>query len=411
MLFTAYLSSTLRDLEAERRGVLDALSGECFVRQSYRASEDALVETCLNDVAQCDLFIVILGLRYGHVPGKPFRNPKKLSISELEYQQAGKVGIPRLVFLKDEDAVSYKQTDAKTKEHPPERIEAFRAAASADQRAAVFKDVTDLRESVLKGFRDFEKKRQGKGTGEARPAGKPPSNESVRSGYVSWLREECEKVVLLGLDLRDRQSVRLGQVYVPALTTRPLKEESSGTARRSAGRADPDEPSHEPLLHRLGKESLYVPGAPGSGKSTFCRWLALSVATGEVRAHPLGVPKKFEEAMPKGLRGRFPFFCQLRQWASDRRWLAGNGQWVQKQLEDALSAWIDATSPGSLTSAVFRDELARGRSVVILDGVDEIPEQSGEHYPRRNFLTGLADAVPHWTRAKNRMLLTSRLRR
>jgi len=121
--------------QAERRGVLDALSGECIVRQSYRPSKDALVESCLNDVAQCDLFIVILGLRYGYVPGKPFRNPKKLSITELEYQQAGKAGIPRLVFLKDEDAISYKQTDAKTKEHPPERIEAFRATASTDQRA------------------------------------------------------------------------------------------------------------------------------------------------------------------------------------------------------------------------------------------------------------------------------------
>ena len=408
MPFTVYLSSTLKDLEAERRGVQEALGDQCIVRHSYRASEDALVDSCLNDVAECDLYIVILGLRYGFVPTRGFSNPEKLSITDLEYRQAGTAGIPRLVFLKDKSAIPFTETDADSGEHPPERIAGFRSTASADQRPALFKTIPELREHVLKAFNDFRAKRQSTTTRAARPAGEPLSNETVRNGYVSWLREECEKVVLLGLDLRDRREpVRLGQVYVPALTPRQLKEPRPGKIR-AAERPDPNEPSHEPLLHRLGKESLYVPGAPGSGKSTFCRWLALSVAAGEVRAHPLGVPKEFEESMPKALGGRFPFYCQLRQWAGDRRWLAGNGQWVQKQLEDALSAWIDATRPGGLTSAVFRDELAQGRSVLILDGVDEIPEQIAEHYPRRNFLTGLADALPHWTRAGNRILLTSR---
>jgi formylglycine-generating enzyme required for sulfatase activity len=161
-------------------------------------------------------------------------------------------------------------------------------------------------------------------------------------------------------------------------------------------------------LQRLGGESLYVHGAPGAGKSTFCRWLALAVATGDVRSPSLGVPEEFEEAMPKALRGRFPFLCPLRQWASDPRWLAGNGEWTAAQLEDGLSAWIDRARPGGLTSHAFREILAKDRSVLILDGVDEIPEQIGEHYPRRNFLTGLADALRGWTRTGHRVLLTSR---
>lgn len=406
---TVYLSSTLTDLEAERRAVQDALGDQCIVRHSYRASEEALVESCLSDVAACDLYIGILGLRYGYVPGKPFRNPKTLSITELEYRQAEKAGIPRLVFLKDESAIPYTLTDAKTKEHPPEKIEAFRSRASAGQRAALFSDTPQLREHVLKAFNAFKEKRvdAGKGKASRRPQATThrSSNEAVRRGYVDWLRAECEKVVLLGLDLRDRQNVRLGQVYVPALTARqsePRKRE------RAAARVDPDEHPYEPLLHRLGKESLYVPGAPGSGKSTFCRWLALSVASGEVRSPSLAVPDAFKESMPKALQGRFPFFCPLRQWASDRRWLAGNGQWTGKQLEDGLAAWIETTRPGGLTSSAFREALAGGRSVIILDGVDEIPERIDKYYPRRNFLTGLADALQSWRRAGNRVLLTSR---
>ncbi len=45
MHFTVYLLSTLSDLEAERRAVQDPRGGQCIVRHSYRASEDALVES------------------------------------------------------------------------------------------------------------------------------------------------------------------------------------------------------------------------------------------------------------------------------------------------------------------------------------------------------------------------------
>ena len=116
MGLTVYLSSTLNDLEAERKAVQEALGDLCVVKHSYRASEEALVESCLNDVAACDLYIGILGLRYGYVPGRGFRNPKKLSITELEYRHALDKGIPRLVFVKDESAIPVTLTDYRTKE-------------------------------------------------------------------------------------------------------------------------------------------------------------------------------------------------------------------------------------------------------------------------------------------------------
>lgn len=366
-----------------------------------------IVESCLNDVAECDLYIGILGLRYGYVPGRGFRNPKKLSITELEYRQAGTKGIPRLVFIKDEGAIPVTLTDYRTKEHSPDRIEAFRLSAGGDQRGARFTSIPDLREHVLKAFNAFKEKRESKSGRTRRPpeTAKRQSNDAVRRGYISWLREECEKIVLLGLDLRDRQNVRLGQVYVPALTPRQSEPATGQSIRnRPAGRERQD----EPLLHRFGRESLYVPGAPGLGTSTFCRWLALAVATGDVPSRSPGLPQEFEERMPKGLSGRFPLLCPLRQWASDQRWLAGNGQWVRKQLEDALAAWIDATSPGGLTLRAFLEVLERGTCVLVFDGVDEIPERLGADYARSNFLTGLADALPHWTAAGNRVLLTSR---
>lgn len=88
--------------------------------------------------------------------------------------------------------------------------------------------------------------------------------------------------------------------------------------------------------------------------------------------------------------------------------LAGNGHWTRAQLEEALACWLTATKPGGLTPEVWREEMAEGRCLLVLDGVDEVPETLGPHRPRLNLLTGLADALPEWLRLGNRVLLTSR---
>ena len=169
------------------------------------------------------------------------------------------------------------------------------------------------------------------------------------------------------------------------------------------------EERHTLLLHRLGEGSLYVPGAPGSGKSTFCRWLALLAAGGTLPDHPIPAPEGFRETLPDALRARFPLLCRLREWAGREEGLSGKGHWTRAQLEESLSGWLDHTRPGGLTAAVFREELTDGRCLLILDGVDEVPETlPGAHLPRRNFITGLADALPDWLERGNRVLLTSR---
>jgi hypothetical protein len=151
MPFTVYLSSTLNDLESERRAVQDALRDLCVVKHSYGASEDALVESCLADVAAADVYVGILGLRYGYVPTHQVENPQRLSITELEYRHAAANGIPRLLFLKDENSVLLTLSDYRTNEHDPERIERFRTIAESEQRASRFASIPELREHVIKG--------------------------------------------------------------------------------------------------------------------------------------------------------------------------------------------------------------------------------------------------------------------
>ena len=391
-----YVSSTYMDLVEHRAAVKAALERAQFdveCMEKYPAFDERPQKKCLEDVAQCDYYVLVVALRYGFQP--PRDNPKKLSITQLEYEEAVRKGkLPLVFLLNDEHPWPPKYADPNW-QSPKSKIAAFRKRIGLEHGIRTFTTPDSLATAVLEALRALEQKA---GSGAA-----TGSSAAIREAYLAWLRRRCDSVELLGLDLKDSQNVRLGQVYVPAVTA--PKVDKKGDERK----AEFDhERQHDLLLHRLGEESLYVPGAPGAGKSTFCRWLALAVACGSLPAHPLETPKGFEEQLPEALRGRFPLLCRLREWAGHSACLAGNGHWTGAELEAALACWLSAAKPGGLTPEVWREELAQGRCLLILDGVDEVPETLGPHRPRRNLLSGLADALPEWLKAGNRVLLTSR---
>ncbi len=146
-----YLSSTLNDLIPERQAVKDALGGECVVVESYTADERSVRDSCLSDVAGCDLYIGIIGRRYGHIP-----EGDSLSITEQEFQCAEKCELAALIFIKDDDEIKSKFHDAVTKENPPELIESFRQRIAS--RAAIFNTPEDLKAHVLKAYLRYAKR-------------------------------------------------------------------------------------------------------------------------------------------------------------------------------------------------------------------------------------------------------------
>ena len=94
-----YVSSTIADLEAERQAVIDWLvAAQHQVVHSYRPGSGTVREGCLADVEACDLYVLILGHRYGFQP--PDDNPEGLSITHLEFRQAARSGKPRVVLLR-----------------------------------------------------------------------------------------------------------------------------------------------------------------------------------------------------------------------------------------------------------------------------------------------------------------------
>ena len=390
------ISSTSLDLPEHRKQVMDACLREGLFPKAteHLPARDAdAIRVSMEMVDAADIYIGIFAWRYGHIP-----DGHDISITEMEFNRAVERKIPILVFLSHDDH-PYTKKMYEASDVAQTKLEALKVRASKGRGRAEFKSTENLHGLVLHALAALKERAQNEAPSQSQPKS---STAKIRQSYLDWLRRSCETVELLGLDLKDSQNVRLGQVYVPAIT--PFvgeRSEDDGVSARDM--------RHELLLHRLGAESLYVPGAPGSGKSTFCRWLALCVASDAVPKHPIAVDEEFEEALPDSLRGRFPLFCRLRDWARhDAQWIKGNGRWTCAQLENSLAAWLEHTRPGDGTAELFLAELKRGQCLLILDGADEVPESVNADRPRQNLLTGLADALPDWLKAGNRVLLTSR---
>ena len=420
-----FISSTLEDLADFRQAAQDAilrLDWQPINCGYWAAGGYPPLATCLEKVDAADAVVAIVAHRHGWTPQDPPGDGKK-SITRLECERAKALGKEVIPFLVDERAPwDAKLTETHRINHAePEKIaevavdvgrnvqalKEFKAWLNTIGTRVQFATPDQLETEILHALTEW-----GQRQGVAQTTASGPS---VRARYLEWLRRTCESVELLGLDLKETQNVRLGQVYVPAVAAPkanevhvPLTIVRMANDKRDEHIVEYGRKHHDLLLHRLGEESLYVPGAPGAGKSTFCRWLALAVACGSLPPHPVETPEGFEEQIPDDLRVRFPLLCRLREWAGHGACLAGNGHWTGAELEESLACWLAAAKPGGLTPAVWLEELTHGRCLLILDGVDEVPETLGPHRPRRNLLSGLADALPEWLKAGNRVLLTSR---
>jgi hypothetical protein len=168
-----YVSSTIVDLEAERQVVIDWLvAAQHQVVHSYRPGSDTVREGCLADVDACDVYVLILGHRYGFQPADG--NPEGLSITHLEFRRAVRSGKPRVALLRTSiPDVSLSDVADPVKAAP---VFAFRAEVAAAVRAGEFGDLRGLVQAVSTGVQAELEKIQAEAAGQ--PAG------PVRGGRV-----------------------------------------------------------------------------------------------------------------------------------------------------------------------------------------------------------------------------------
>jgi hypothetical protein len=169
-----YVSSTIADLKAERQAVLDWLRlARHQAVDSYLPGSDTVRDSCLEDVAACDLYVLILGHWYGFAPADG--NPGGLSITHLEFRRAGECSLPRVALLRTSipDVSLSDLAD-------PQRlalVSAFRAEVAREVRPAEFSDLQGLIQGLSTGIQGELDKRERR---DKRPGGQARAGPALR---------------------------------------------------------------------------------------------------------------------------------------------------------------------------------------------------------------------------------------
>jgi hypothetical protein len=149
-MMLVYVSSTVEDLRAYRELVVDALRHRRHVvlgAASFAASEQRSRSQSLTAVANSMRYVGIIGWRYGFIPTDD--NPDGLSITELEFREAGRLRRPRIVFMAVEGSPLRSAGD-----DDPTAIHLFRDRVSREPGVKVveFKDGAELRHQLGVGL-------------------------------------------------------------------------------------------------------------------------------------------------------------------------------------------------------------------------------------------------------------------
>lgn len=136
-----FICSTYRDLSGEREGVMEAirrLQHQHDSMEYFGARPNLPIETCLDQVRRSDVMVVIVGHLYGSIVPEI-----GVSYTEAEYTEGVRLGMPCLVYIRDEDV----PIPPKHMEQDPEKIillKKFKETLKKNHTIATFNNTQDL---------------------------------------------------------------------------------------------------------------------------------------------------------------------------------------------------------------------------------------------------------------------------
>ncbi|MFH9677782.1 NACHT domain-containing protein [Streptomyces sp. NPDC017405] len=193
--------------------------------------------------------------------------------------------------------------------------------------------------------------------------------------YLNYVAQKHGKLTIYGIDLSnspDRWPLDAAYLSLDVIG----HQEEPGFGPESASPVSAPAPADQVLAEH---DQVLLRGVAGSGKSTLIQWLAVSAATGPVDRMAY-------------LIGRVPFVLPLRTLTRHGERLPAPAHFLT-----AVGCPLAGTQPESWEHRV----LTSGRGLVLVDGLDEVPEPERER--TRTWLRDLLEAYPG-----NRWLVTSR---
>jgi formylglycine-generating enzyme required for sulfatase activity/predicted ATPase len=219
------------------------------------------------------------------------------------------------------------------------------------------------------------------GTGD--PASASPGK--LRGAYLGWVMQSGDDLPLDGVDpgmASNRTGLSLNAVYTALMTLSVDRQE--GARDRQPDAADPVQGRRVSALEQLNRcDRLVLQGDPGSGKSTFVRFVALCLA-GEALGDPEVNLRRLTEPLPSEGEGAeehrqpwergvlLPVPVVLREFAA--RGLPEVGRPASaRHLWDFLAHELEQAALGEFVPHLRKTLLEQG-GLVLLDGLDEVPE-------------------------------------
>jgi WD40 repeat protein len=145
-----YVSSTFKDLEGHRRTLKTALERAGYDVESmerYPAFDERPLDKCLQDVAACDAYVLIVAHRYGFRP--QVEGKRTLSITEREYLWARHHHKPCFVFCVDENHPWPPKLIDSPRSKDGRSLAALRARVAEAHGLRTFTDPDNLAQQVL----------------------------------------------------------------------------------------------------------------------------------------------------------------------------------------------------------------------------------------------------------------------
>jgi hypothetical protein len=126
------VSSTFEDFQQHRKALMDAISGQGFypiaMEHDSALPAGTVIDSSLQKVRDGAAYVGIIGARYGNIPDSAEDNPEGLSLTELEFREARRLGRPVLLFIIGPEH-EVKQRDVEQDPEKRRKLEAFREDA------------------------------------------------------------------------------------------------------------------------------------------------------------------------------------------------------------------------------------------------------------------------------------------
>ncbi len=226
----------------------------------------------------------------------------------------------------------------------------------------------------------------------------PPPPADLQGNYLHDLFIRCEFIPMATVDLR-AQRTRTAQIALQAIftaldvaDTRQQEMGHEAMGQEAAMRGEKER--REPVLAAISRHRyLVLLGQPGSGKSTLVNFITYCLAGDGLGYDNINVPRLNEIGWT--LPGLLPVRVILRQYAA-------RGLPRQQTLWQFLTGELQTAGWGAY-QAELKQHLERRGGILLLDGLDEVPQEDQRREQLRQAVLTFVHEFP-----QVRVLVTSR---